>query len=112
MSELEELRLDAYENTKLYKERTKRCHDKRILNREFKEGELVLLFNSILKIFLGKLRSRWPGPFVLKSVKPNGAVEVWSETTRSFTVNGQRSKHYIIGDVVEKGLYLVLKESS
>lgn len=69
LSELEELRLYAYENAKFYKERTKMWHDKRILNRELKEGELVLLCNSRLKLFLVKFRSRWPCPFVVKSVK-------------------------------------------
>ena len=46
--ELEELRLDAYENAKIYKERTNKWHDKCILRREFNEGDLVLLFNSRL----------------------------------------------------------------
>lgn len=58
ISELDELRLESYDNAKLYKERTKRWHDKGILRREFKEGDLVLLFNSRLKIFPGKLKSR------------------------------------------------------
>ncbi|XP_073221485.1 uncharacterized protein [Cicer arietinum] len=57
LSELDELRLGAYENVKLYKERTKKWHDKHIKIREFKEGDFVLLFNSRLKLFPGKLRS-------------------------------------------------------
>ncbi|XP_074314160.1 uncharacterized protein LOC141649367 [Silene latifolia] len=55
---LEEFRLEAYENAKLYKERTKAYHDKKIQRREFKEGETILLFNPRLKHFSGKLRSR------------------------------------------------------
>lgn len=88
LSELEELRLGAYENSKIYKERTKRWHEKIILNREFKEGELVLLFNSRLRLIPGKLRSRWFGPFVVKSVKLYGTIEVWSKSMGLFTVNG------------------------
>jgi len=68
LQELEELRLDAYENAKIYKERTKRWHDKHIIPREFKEGDLVLLFNSRLRLFPGKLKSRWSGPFKVTKV--------------------------------------------
>ena len=57
LHELEEIRLDAYENSRIYKERTKRWHVKFINHCEFREGDLVLLFNSCLKLFLGKLRS-------------------------------------------------------
>ena len=39
----DELRLDAYENAKIYKKQTKRWHDKEILRREFHDGDLVLL---------------------------------------------------------------------
>ncbi|XP_050890544.1 uncharacterized protein LOC127095950 [Lathyrus oleraceus] len=56
--ELEELRLDAYENAQIYKKRTKLWHDRRITRREFHERGIVLLFNSRLKSFTGKLRSR------------------------------------------------------
>lgn len=51
LNELEELRLNAYKNAKLYKERTKRWHNKGIVKREFKEWELVFLFNSKLNLF-------------------------------------------------------------
>nr|XP_009763076.1 PREDICTED: uncharacterized protein LOC104215035 [Nicotiana sylvestris] len=51
LDELEEFRLHAYENAKLYKEKTKRWHDKHIQHREFKPGQEVLLFNSRLKLF-------------------------------------------------------------
>ena len=61
LSELEELRNDSYENAKIYKEKTKKWHDKHFLRKEFKEGDKVLIFNSRLKLFPGKLRSRWSG---------------------------------------------------
>lgn len=66
LNELEEFWMDAYENAKIYKERTKRWHDKHLQKKELKEGDLVLLFNSILNFFLGKLKSRWSGPFKIK----------------------------------------------
>jgi hypothetical protein len=63
MQELEEMRGQAYESSKLYKEKVKAYHDKRILNKDFKPGQMVLLFNSRLKLFPGKLKSKWSGPF-------------------------------------------------
>ena len=92
--ELEELRLDAYENARIYKERTKKWHDKRIAKREFNEGDIVLLFNSRLKLFPGKLRSRWSGPFEVIKVLQSGAVEIRGKSNETFFVNGQRLKHY------------------
>ncbi|XP_074270842.1 uncharacterized protein LOC141594748 [Silene latifolia] len=88
---LDEFRLEAYENAKLYKERTKIYHDKRIIRREFKEGEMVLLFSPRLKLFSGKLRSRWSRPFTVTRAFPYGTVEVTSGD-RTFKVNGQRLK--------------------
>jgi len=57
LNELEEIRLDAYESSKLCKERVNRWHDRFISRREFREGDLVLLFNSRLKLFPEKLLS-------------------------------------------------------
>ena len=94
LNELNEFRLNSYENAKIYKERTKRWHDKHILKREFKAGDQVLLFNSKLKLFPRKLKSRWSGPFIVKQVFPHGAVEIWSKNSESFKVNGQRLKIY------------------
>uniref|UniRef100_A0A0D3AGH8 Uncharacterized protein n=1 Tax=Brassica oleracea var. oleracea TaxID=109376 RepID=A0A0D3AGH8_BRAOL len=54
--------------------------------REFKEGDQVLLYNSKLKIFPGKLKSRWSGPFKVKEVRPYGAIVLWSTDGRNFTV--------------------------
>ena len=56
MNELEKLRNKSYENARIYKEKTKRWHDKKILRREFKAGEQVLLYNSRLKLSPGKLK--------------------------------------------------------
>ena len=58
LQELEEIRNDAYESSRIYKEKTKAFHDKQILRKNFEVGQKVLLFHSRLKLFLGKLRSR------------------------------------------------------
>ena len=62
LSKLVEIREDTYENSRIYKECTKRWHDAKIRIKKFKEGDQVLLFNSWLRLFPGKLKSRWPGP--------------------------------------------------
>lgn len=91
---LDELRRDAYENAIIYKERTKPWHDKKIARREFNVGGPVLLFNSRLHIFPGKSRSRWSGPFEVTKVMQSGVVKIRNQSSRSFIINGQRSKHY------------------
>ncbi|KAL5578330.1 hypothetical protein UlMin_020029 [Ulmus minor] len=95
MNEMEEFRNKAYENAKIYKEKTKKWHDRHIQKRDFEEGQQVLLFNSRLKLFPGKLRSRWSGPFTVNKVLPSGAIEVKHPSKGIFTVNGQRLKHYV-----------------
>ncbi|XP_075482861.1 uncharacterized protein LOC142523100 [Primulina tabacum] len=94
LNELDEFRLDSYENTKLYKEKTKCWHDQNIVHREFVVGKLVLLYNSRLKLMPGKLRSRWSGPYTITQVFPYGTVEITSEATGAFKVNGNRLKVY------------------
>ncbi|KAM6556158.1 hypothetical protein CsatB_003177 [Cannabis sativa] len=79
LNELEEMRLFSYENAKLYKENTKKWHDKRIQSRVFEKGQQFLLFNSQLKLFPGKLKSRWSGPFTITKVYPHGAVNICNE---------------------------------
>ena len=68
LGELDEIRLQAYENAKLFKEITKKWHDAHILKKTFNVGDFVLLFNSCLRLFLGKLKSRWSGPFRVTQV--------------------------------------------
>ena len=88
MNELEELRNEAYDNAKIYKEKTKRWHDQKILRRELKSGEQVLLYNSRLKLFPGKLKSRWSGPCIVITSTPFGAVTLKDESGSQFKVNG------------------------
>jgi len=75
--ELQEMRLTAFESSKLYKERVKAYHDKKLLKKDFKPGQHVLLFNSRLKLFPGKLKSKWSRHFVIKKVRPYGAIELY-----------------------------------
>nr|GEZ98081.1 reverse transcriptase domain-containing protein [Tanacetum cinerariifolium] len=99
LNELNELRDHAYENSLIYKEKTKRIHDSKIKNRVFNVGDRVLLFNSRLKIFLGKLKTLWNGPFTIAKVFPYGTVELSQANGPNFKVNGHRVKHYFKGDV-------------
>ncbi|GJZ27250.1 reverse transcriptase domain-containing protein [Tanacetum coccineum] len=96
---INELRDQAYENSLIYKEKTKRIHDAKIKNRIFNVGDQVLLFNSRLKIFSGKLKSRWSGPFTIVQVFPYGTVELSQNSEPNFKVNGHRLKHYFRRDV-------------
>nr|GFB93699.1 reverse transcriptase domain-containing protein [Tanacetum cinerariifolium] len=78
INELNKLCDQAYKNSLIYKEKTKRLHDSKIKDRVFNIGDKVLLFNSRLKIFSGKLKSRCilencrlvPNDFVLQSLFP------------------------------------------
>nr|GEX38905.1 reverse transcriptase domain-containing protein [Tanacetum cinerariifolium] len=99
LNELHELRDQAYENSLIYKERTKKLHDSKIKNRIFNVGDQVLLFNSRLKIFSGKLKSRWFGPFTITEVYPYGTAKLSHADGLNFKVNCHRLKHYYGGDV-------------
>nr|GEV71122.1 reverse transcriptase domain-containing protein [Tanacetum cinerariifolium] len=99
LNELSELRDQAYENFVIYKERTKKLHDSKIKNRIFNVGDQVLLFNSRLKIFSGKLKTRWSGPFTITCIFPCGTIELSQHNGSNFMVNGHRVKHYFSGDI-------------
>nr|GEV28121.1 reverse transcriptase domain-containing protein [Tanacetum cinerariifolium] len=99
LNELSELRDQAYENSMIYKERTKKLHDCKIKNRIFNVDDQVLLFNSHLKIFSGKLKPRWSGLFTITRVFPYGTIELSQPNGLNFKVNGHRVKHYFGGDI-------------
>ncbi|GJV23458.1 reverse transcriptase domain-containing protein [Tanacetum coccineum] len=95
LNELIELRDEAYENTRIYKERTKKWHDSRLRgDKNFKEGEKVLIFNSRFKMHPGKLKSKLYGPCVVKIVHPYGTVEIIDKNGVGFKVNRHRFKKY------------------
>ena len=98
LSELDEFRNKAYENARIYKEKTKAWHDKHIARKEFTAGQQVLLFNSRLKLFPGKLKSRWSGPFTVTKVFTHGGAEVRHPEKGTFTVTTQRLKPYYGGE--------------
>nr|GEV59133.1 reverse transcriptase domain-containing protein [Tanacetum cinerariifolium] len=99
LNELSELRGQAYDNSVIYKERTKKLHDSKIKNRIFNVGDQVLLFNSHLKIFSGKLKTHWFGPFTITCIFPYGTIELSQPNGLNFKVNGHRVKHYFGGDI-------------
>jgi hypothetical protein len=107
-SELEEWREKAYHNAKLYKERTKRWHDKRLKKREFKPGDKVLLFNSRVKLFRhGKLHSKSEGPYKVISTSCHGAVTLQNDEGTLFKVNGQRLKVFHDTQLLEEELDII-----
>nr|GEW71150.1 reverse transcriptase domain-containing protein [Tanacetum cinerariifolium] len=99
LTELNELRDQAYENSLIYKEKTKRLHDSKTKDRVFNIGDRVLLFNSRLKILSEKLKSRWSGPFNISHDFPYGTVELSQPDGPNFKVNGHRLKHYFGEDI-------------
>nr|GFB51283.1 reverse transcriptase domain-containing protein [Tanacetum cinerariifolium] len=101
LNELHELRDQSYENSLIYKEKTKKLHDSKIKNRIFNVGDQVLLFNSHLKIFFGKLKFRWSGPFTITEVYPYGTAKLSHADCSNFKVNCHRLKNYYGGDVLQ-----------
>nr|CAN74643.1 hypothetical protein VITISV_020696 [Vitis vinifera] len=96
LNEMKELRNDAYINSKVAKQRMKKWHDQLISNQELQKGQRVLLYDSRLHIFPGKLKSRWIGPFIIHQVHLNGVVELLnSNGIDTFRVNGHRLKPFI-----------------
>ncbi|KAK8535534.1 hypothetical protein V6N12_057050 [Hibiscus sabdariffa] len=94
IQESEEIRRNTYDSAQIYKEKTKEFHDRKISFKSFNIGQKVLLFNSTLKLFAGKLRLKWLGPYTVTKVFPHGAVEVEKDSGERFKVNGQRLKPY------------------
>ncbi|XP_070026297.1 uncharacterized protein [Nicotiana sylvestris] len=84
LNELDEFRYHAYTSSSLYKEKIKYLHDKYIRNKEFKEDDLVLLFNSQLRMFPGKPKSKSSGPFDVMGVTPFGALDLKNKIMRYF----------------------------
>ncbi|XP_070001862.1 uncharacterized protein [Nicotiana sylvestris] len=98
VNELEKMRLEAYENAKLFKEKTKKWHDNLIRIKSFKIGDQVLLYNSRPRLFPGKLKSRWTGHYNVTNVTPYGEIEIQQNNRGDkFKVNGQRLKLYFGG---------------
>jgi hypothetical protein len=107
-SSLDEWRNEAYENARLFKEKVKKWHDRRIIKREFHVGEKLLLYRSRLRFFAGKLLSKWEGPFIIEEVYRSGAIKIASlKDNTTQVVNGQRLKHYISGDSYNEDIDII-----
>ncbi|GKA36459.1 putative nucleotidyltransferase, ribonuclease H [Tanacetum coccineum] len=97
MSFTKRIRRDAYDSFRIYKEKTKAFHDRHITKKSFLVGQKVWLFNARLKLFPGKLRSKWTGPYVVTQVSPHGAIEIKNMVGgEPFKVNGHRLKPYVV----------------
>src|SRR4051812_245806 len=108
LTSLDEWRSEAYESAKMFKEKVKKWHDKRIVKREFNIADKVLLFRSRFKFSLGKLLSRWEGPFHIEEVYRSGAIKIINfEGTKPQVVNGQRLKHYMEGDPINMDVNMI-----
>ena len=104
LNELEELRNYAYLNSKIAKDISKKWYDQMVARKYFLKGDQVLLYNSKLHIFLGKLKSNWTGPFIIHHVYPNEVVELLSsKDNHPFKMNGQRLKPYAAPFTPDKG---------
>ena len=87
-------------------------HDKKLVKKAFSPGQYVLLFNSRVKLFPGKLKSKWSRPFRVKEVRPYGAIEIEDPVKNErWVVNGQRLKLYLGGDVERLTTIMGLKEA-
>ncbi|KAF5454845.1 hypothetical protein F2P56_024479 [Juglans regia] len=96
ISELEEIKREAYDNSRLANERLKALHDKKIHDKHLFPDQKVLLYNSRLYLFPRKSKSRWKGPYIVKKVHPHGAVDIVNlKNGNSFTVIGQRLKSFL-----------------
>ena len=92
MNELDELRRESYENSRIYKERLKLFHDKNNVRKIFEHDQKVLLYSSRLHMFPGK----WIAPFIVEVVYPYGTVEIENpKNGKTFKVNGQRLKPFL-----------------
>ncbi|XP_076949131.1 uncharacterized protein LOC143621660 [Bidens hawaiensis] len=109
LHELEELRDHAYAHSYSYKQRTNELHDRKLKgNKQFKCGDQVLLYNSRLRLFPGKLNSRWSGPFTITEVFSYVTIEIEDESGK-FKMNGHRLKNYVgetVAELTAEVLYL------
>ncbi|XP_028798643.1 uncharacterized protein LOC114754070 [Neltuma alba] len=95
LQELEEIRIEAYESSRTYKEKSTIIHDMGILRKQFHVGDKVLLFKAMFKFKHGKLKTKWDGPYLVTKVYPFGMVELTDEKSgQSLKVNGHLFKLY------------------
>ena len=66
----------------------KKYHDQKIEKRNFLVGDVVLLFNSKLCLFTGKLKFKCTGPYLITQLLPHGEVELENKEGVRFKVKG------------------------
>ena len=75
--QLDENRRDAALANEAHKKRVKAQFDKNVKPRIFSEGDLVLLYDQESdKLGVGKFKSLWMGPYIVKRVLAKGAYEL------------------------------------
>ncbi|EPS64203.1 hypothetical protein M569_10578 [Genlisea aurea] len=94
LQELDELRMQAYESAGIYKEKTKAIHDAALRKHDLKVGDMVLLFNSRFKLFPGKLKTKWEGPYRITKIYASGAYVISDPVRGELKVNKHRLKRY------------------
>ncbi|GJT00253.1 retrovirus-related pol polyprotein from transposon TNT 1-94 [Tanacetum coccineum] len=91
---------DHFPNLENLQRRTKKWHNSRLRgDKDFKAGDKVLLYDSRLKMYPGKLKSKWSGLNIVKMMYLRGAIEITNMDGFSFKVNGQRLKKYYGGNI-------------
>ena len=111
LHELAETRNEAYENSNIYKAKMKAFHDKHLRRREFHVNQKVWLYNCRLRLFPGKLKSRWDGPYIVVEIFDCGVVLLCDpKTGQQFKVNGQRLKPYLENEALQPPVEIGLKE--
>ncbi|XP_035837230.1 uncharacterized protein LOC110893213 [Helianthus annuus] len=99
LSKIEEVRDEAYECASAYKDKLKKVHDAKIRKRTFEVSQKVWLYNSRSKLFAGKLKSKWMGPYMITRVGQFGDVDIEDvHTNVKQTVNGRQLKPYLEGN--------------
>ncbi|XP_047949417.1 uncharacterized protein LOC125195287 [Salvia hispanica] len=107
---LDEFRNEAYANSSIYKARLKTYHDKMIEKREFSPGDAVLFYNHRLRLFPGKLKSKWSGPFTIKNVMTNGTMELIGADGSTFMANGHNIKRFYTREQQDAVFVVILTE--
>ncbi|KAL1559483.1 hypothetical protein AAHA92_09820 [Salvia divinorum] len=105
-----EFRMEAYDSSSTYTERIKAYHDKMISPRELTLGDVVLLHNSRLSLFPGKLKSKWTGPYMIKKIYDSGTIELLAPDDILFQANGHRVKKFYNSDKVMEEDEISLEE--
>ena len=111
LHELNEIRNEAYENSNIYKAKMKAFHDKHHRRRKIYANQKVWLYNSKLRLFPGKLKSQWDGPYIVIEIFHCGVVLLCDpKTGQQFKVNGKRLKPYLKNEGLQPLVEIGLKE--